>query len=234
MRLLYLDDSGKTDPNHNSRFVVYAGISVKDTEWTTLHRRITGAKARYFPKRGNPNKWELKSTDFLTRNAWQRRNNRQFCFEVVRILERSGCSVYSAAAEKARAMHQLDETWLVPLMYQRITAKFLDEIDESGDGTGSMVCDWTSYKLDHHISACVGSYAVSRGHTQVIGGVSYASSHSFTTIQIADLIAGAYRIWYEGGTRLNTLIAQLTGLQYDRAGQLDVEGFPMASVFRIF
>jgi hypothetical protein len=78
MRLLYLDDSGKTDPKHNSKFVVYAGISVSDQEWSTLHKRITGAKARFFPKRGGgrPNDWELKSANLLSKNAWKRKKNR--------------------------------------------------------------------------------------------------------------------------------------------------------------
>src|SRR6266516_3966989 len=106
MRFLYLDDSGKTDPNHASRFVVYAGLSVDESEWNVLHRRITGAKARYFPvrARGRPNAWELKSKDFLTPNAWKRKRNREFCYELVRILRRSDCAVYAVAAEKREAM----------------------------------------------------------------------------------------------------------------------------------
>lgn len=236
MRVLYLDDSGKTDPKHNSRFVVYAGFAIADAEWSTLNKRITGAKARFFPRRahGRPNQWEIKSGDFLTKNAWNRKKNRDFCFELASILSRSDCTTYSVAVEKAKAVRALDETWLVPLMFQRLTAKFLDDVDHRHEPTGSLVCDWSSYKLDHHISQCVGSYAVSRGYKQIIGGVSYASSHSFTTIQAADLIAGAYRMWYEGGSHLNGLIAALTALQHDRPGVLDVQKYPMASVFRVF
>jgi hypothetical protein len=236
VRFLYLDDSGKTDPNHPSNFVVYAGLSTNEGEWAALNRRITGAKAAFFPQRagGRPNMWELKSKDFLTPNAWKRKKNREFCYELVRILQRSNCSVYAVGAEKARATRPLAETWLVPLMFQRITAKFLDEVAVRGDGTGSIVCDWSSYKLDGHISTCVGSYAVSRGYDQVIGGVTYGSSHSFTVIQAADLIAGAFRISYEGGAHLGTLIARLSQLQYSRAGIQCVEGFPMTSIFRVF
>src|SRR5690348_7518093 len=78
MRILYLDDSGKTDPKHNSRFIVYAGLAVADAEWSILNRRLTGAKARFFPNRagGKPNLWELKTVDFLTKNAWKRSKNR--------------------------------------------------------------------------------------------------------------------------------------------------------------
>src|SRR4051812_14092114 len=112
MRILYLDDSGKTDPKHASRFVVYAGISVDAGEWATLHKRITGAKAKFFPTRGRPNEWELKSEDFVKRNAWQRSKNRAFCTELVSILQRSNCSVYAVVAEKARSVHKLSETWL--------------------------------------------------------------------------------------------------------------------------
>jgi hypothetical protein len=236
VRFLYLDDSGKTDPKHASQFVVYAGLSVDESEWTPLHRRITGAKARYFPLRagGRPNAWELKSKDFLTPNAWKRKRNREFCYELVRILRQSDCAIYAVGAEKARAARPLDETWLVPLIYQRLTAKFLDEVGQKGAGTGAIVCDWTSYKLDHHISTCVQSYAVSRGYSGIIGGVTYGSSHSFTAIQAADLIAGAFRMSYEGATHMATLVGRLSALGYSRAGAMCVEGFPITSVFRLF
>jgi hypothetical protein len=236
MRFLYLDDSGKTDPNHPSKYVVYAGLSVDEANWATLHRQITGAKAAHFPlrARGRPNAWELKTKDFLTPNAWKRKRNREFCYELVRILRRLDCSVYAVIAEKTRAGRRLSETWLIPLMYQRMTAKFIDEVDYKTAGTGSIVCDWSAYKLDNHVSACVQSYAVSRGYTQMIGGVVYGSSHSFTAIQAADLIAGAFRISYEGGAHLATLISRLSGLRYERVGANCVEGFPLTSVFRLF
>lgn len=149
MRFLCLDDSGKTDPKHASKFVVYAGLSVDASEWGTLHRRITGAKASFFPLRagGRPNEWEVKSENFLTPNAWNRKSNRSFCFELVSILRRSNCRVYAVAAEKAMAQRALDETWLVPLVFQRMTAKFLDEIAQRGPGSGAILCDPSSRTL---------------------------------------------------------------------------------------
>src|SRR5437763_1256898 len=145
MRMLYLDDSGKTDPKHSSKFIVYAGLSFNDGDWRTLSNRITGAKAGFFPKRakGRPNAWGLKAADFLVRNAGQRKNNRDFCYELVSILARSGCSVYAATAEKARAKKALSETWLVPLMFQRATAKLYDEMQQTGQTTAMIVCDWS-------------------------------------------------------------------------------------------
>lgn len=234
--MLYLDDSGKTDPKHASEYLVYAGLSFNDGDWRTLTNRITGAKAGFFPLRakGRPNEWELKTVDFLVRNAWQRRKNREFCYELISILGRSGCSVYAAAAEKRRARTELKETWLVPLMFQRATAKLYDEMQQTGDATAMIVCDWSSYKLDRHISNCVGSYAVSRGLDGVFSGVSYASSASTPLIQAADLIAGAFRISYEGGSHLDPLIARLGALRYARAGVKCVGGYPMESVFKVF
>jgi Protein of unknown function (DUF3800) len=234
--MLYLDDSGKTDPKHPSKYLVYAGLSFNDADWRTLSNRITGAKAGFFPKRakGRPDDWELKSVDFLVRNAWQRKNNREFCYELVSTLKRSGCSVYGCIAEKARARRRLAETWLVPLMFQRAMAKLYDEMQQTDNATAMIVCDWSSYKLDHHISDCVGSYAVSRGLDGVFSGVSYASSASTPLVQTADLIAGAFRISYEGGTHLDPLIAKLSALRYTRVGVKCVGGHPMDSVFKVF
>jgi hypothetical protein len=39
MRLLFLDDSGKAHPSDSSRFVVYAGISLKSNQLPEFHRR---------------------------------------------------------------------------------------------------------------------------------------------------------------------------------------------------
>lgn len=233
MRFLYLDDSGKTDPKHSSRFVVYAGLSFPDREWYTINDRITGAKASCFPDRGAPNGWELKTKDFLLPNPWNRKKNRDFCYALVSILKRSSCSVYAVTAEKARAKNTLDETWLVPLMFQRLVAKLIDEVRQSKDTT-KIVCDWSAYKLDRHVSVCVRSYVVSRGLREMIGDVTYASSSSSTIVQAADLIAGAFRIWNEGGTHLNPLISRLTALQYTRPGALCSEGYPMETVFKVF
>jgi hypothetical protein len=236
MRFLCLDDSGKTAPRHPSRFVVYAGMSFEESDWGTLDRRITGAKAHFFPirARGRPNGWELKTENFLTPNAWKRKRNRDFCYELVSILGRSNCSVYAVVAEKARSAKTLSEDWLVPLMFQRLTPKFLDEVDRRASGTGLIPCDWSSYKLDGHLSTCVGSYAVSRGFRQIIGGVTYGSSRSLPVIQAADLIAGAFRISHEGGVHLATLVGRLSQLRYERNGVSDVEGFPLTSVIRLF
>lgn len=235
MRLLYLDDSGKTDPKHLSRFVVFAGLSFDDRDWHTINKRITGAKAKFFPTRasGRPNAWELKTADFLRPNPWKRKKNRDFCYELTSILRRSSCSVYAIAAEKAKSNTPLNETWLVPLMFQRAVAKLIDEVRQRQE-IAKIVCDWSSYKLDRHISNCVGSYAVSRGFTEIIGDVSYASSASSTIVQAADLIAGAFRIWHEGGTRLDPLITKLTALQYERPGARCFEGHPVETVFKVF
>lgn len=236
MRILCLDDSGKTDPKHPSKVVAYAGFTFDEAEWPLLHRRITGAKAAYFPLRagGRPNEWELKSDAFLTPNKWKRKRNREFCYELVRILRRSNCSVYAVTAEKAKAYRPVEETWLPPLMFQRMAAKLIDEVDQTIAGRGMILCDWTSYKLDRHLSNCIGSYAVSRNYQQLIGGVTYGSSRSLTVIQAADLIAGAFRISLEGGDHLGTLIGRLGQLEYKRSGIKCVAGFPMNSIFKIF
>jgi len=230
MRMLYLDDSGKAHPNDSSRFLVYAGISVAAANWADLHRRITGLKAATFPDRGNPNEWELKSKDFVLENAWARRKNRDFCLQLARVLGECECSVYVVAAEKSRAQRPSRDRWLVPLMFQRLLAKFAVE---AGADNSMIVCDWGSYKLDHHISACVQSYAVPRG-LSLIGGVTYASSESFTTIQVADLISAAFRHSYEGRTHASTLIAELLRLRFSRPGSVCLEGHPLDSIFRVF
>ena len=122
----------------------------------------------------------------------------------------------------------------MPIMFQRMTAKLYDETQQTGNTTAMIVCDWSSYKLDRHISNCVGSYVVSRNLDGVSSGVSYASSASTPLNQAADIIAGAFRISYEGGDHLAPLIAKFSALRYKRDSVMCVGGYPMESVFKVF
>ena len=85
-RVLFLDDSGKPDANHASNAVVIAGFSVPSEQVTTLSRRVLGAKGKFFPKRGQPTTWEIKAADVIKPNPWNRRSNRDFAYELVRIV----------------------------------------------------------------------------------------------------------------------------------------------------
>jgi hypothetical protein len=49
-RVLYLDDSGKPHPRDSSKAVVIAGFSIPSENARTLHRRVAGAKGRFFPQ----------------------------------------------------------------------------------------------------------------------------------------------------------------------------------------
>ena len=60
-RVLFLDDSGNPDARHASGAVVIAGLAVPSESVPALSRRIPGAKNRYFPDRGHPASWEVKS-----------------------------------------------------------------------------------------------------------------------------------------------------------------------------
>jgi len=126
MQILYLDDSGKVHVNDNSLAVVFAGFSVDEDRWHSLIRQITGAKAKFFPARGKPHEWEIKSADYLTLNNWLRAKKRQFCFELASILHRNQCRVYSISLEKKNAKDPLEEEKFVPLMLRRLIAKFDD------------------------------------------------------------------------------------------------------------
>ena len=233
MRILYLDDSGKLHPNDTSKFVVFGGISVDEGNWHKLVRQINGAKAAFFAKRGNPNDWETKSTDCLTNNAWNRSNIRRFCFEIVRILQRNGCHVYVVSIEKAKIAGLAHEEKFIPLAFQRLIAKFFDEIVNSA-ATGTIVCDWSAYRLDQHIAKCVTSMVVSKNMQFLRGGVTYADSHALPPLQACDLIAGAFRRHFEGHQSLQPLVSELSKLRYQNPGALDVHGYPVDSIFSLF
>ncbi len=233
MRILYLDDSGKTNPSHPSGAVAYAGFSVDDSRWHDVVRCVTAAKRRFFPKRGRPTDWELKSKDFLTPNAWNRANNRSFCFELADILDRHDCRVYAVYFSKAAPSRPLAEDWVVPLCFQRLAEKFACELTAERT-TGSIVCDWSAYALDRHVSNCVLSHVIARGMSALVGGVTYGSSQSLAPIQVSDLVSATFRICTEGGTHLARFRSRLDDLASDPPGLTDVAGFGPRSVSRLF
>ncbi len=233
MRFLYLDDSGKIHANHDSKFAVFAGFSVDEGRWHPLVRQLNGAKAAFFPARPKPYDWEVKSTDFLTANAWNRSRRRGLCDEFARILERNGCHVYAIAMEKAQAVGALDEAKFVPLAFQRLIAKFNDEILHHAS-TGSIVCDWSTYQMDHHVTTCLNGMVISSQMYLLRGGITYGSSSALVPLQAADLIAGALRRSLEGQNHVDLFAANLRGLHYARPGGTDVLGYPVDSVLSLF
>ena len=233
MRFLYLDDSGKPHDAHQSRFVAYAGFSVDESNWHSLVRQLSGAKARHYAKRGSPHDWEIKCTDYLSKNAWNRSNNRRFCLEVVDILVRNDCTVYAVYLDKSNAKQPLADNWVVPRCFQVLAAKFERELARR-QCTGTIVCDWSTYTVDRHVTRCVQSLVVSRGLSSLIGDVTYASSEAAGPIQICDLISGAYRMYNEGAGRIQPFMDALSKLAWTQSGARDVLGFPVSTVVKLF
>ncbi len=161
-RVLFLDDSGKPDANHASNAVVVAGFSVPSEHVPTLSRRVLGAKGKFFPKRGQPTTWEIKAADVIKPNPWNRRANRDFTFELVRIVASLDGTVYSAAIDKSRMKHVMALAQAMPLQLQALIEHFEVECRHRRE-TGMVVADWSSHQADQHASSCVASFVASRG-----------------------------------------------------------------------
>lgn len=166
----------------------------------------------------------------MSKNAWNRANNRRFCAELVDILSKNSCSVYAVHFEKAAAKHPIDEDWVVPLSFQRLAEKFACELTAQRT-IGTVVCDWSTHSLDRHVSNCVQSHVIAQNLRSIIGGVTYGSSQSLVPIQVCDLISGTFRISEEGGLHLAKLRQDLEALPN---GVVDRRGFSPRSVSKLF
>jgi hypothetical protein len=233
MKFLYLDDSGKIHSNDSSKYFVLGGFSVDEGNWHKVVRQVSGAKSHFFRARGRPHEWEMKNTDFLTANAWNRSRNRGLCFEICTILKRNQCRVFVASLEKARANDALDEAKFFPLAFQRLVAKFNAEVVRSA-GTGTVICDWSTHQMDRHLTNCISSLIITRNMDLLRGGVTYGSSKALVPLQVCDLIAGAIRRSLEGQTHIDPLADRFRELRYLEAGQTDVLGYPIDSILSLF
>ena len=161
-RVLFLDDSGKPDANHASNAVVIAGFSVPSEHVPTMSRRVLGAKGKFFAKRGQPTTWEIKAADVIKPNPWKRRANREFAFELVRIVGALDGTVYSVAIDKSKMKHPMSLAQTMPLQLRALVDHFEVECRHHGE-TGMLVAYWSSHQADQHASSCVASFVASRG-----------------------------------------------------------------------
>lgn len=210
-RVLFLDDSGKPDVNHASGAVVIAGFAVASEDVATLSRRVLGAKGAFYPNRGAPQSWELKSASFVKPNPWKRSKSRHFVAELIRIVQGLNGTMYSATIVKNRMNHPMALTQTMPLELQCLVEHFSAECTALG-ATGMVVSDWSAHHLDHHASQCVASFAASN-KLHVHPSVYYASSHASEGIQVADLVAAIRRRTAEGDTSLAPVDAQLRAVR---------------------
>jgi hypothetical protein len=135
--------------------------------------------------------------------------------------------------EKAKAIDELNEMKYLPLLFQRLLANFESQVANEAN-TGSIVCDWSSYKLDHHISNCVTSLVITNRLKLLRGGVTYGSSSSLIPLQIADLIAGAFQRHLAGQSHLAEFVSELEKMRYTNPGSTDFRGYPIDSVQHLF
>ena len=233
-RVLFLDDSGKPDANHASNAVVIAGFSVPSEHVTTLSRRVLGAKAKFFSKRGLPTTWEIKAADVIKPNPWNRRANRDFAFELVRIVGTLDGTVYSVTIDKAKMKHPMTLAQTMPLQLQALVEHFEVECRHHGE-TGMVVADWSSHQADQHASSCVASFVASR-RLPIHPSVYYASSHATEAIQVADLFAGVRRRVMEGDASLSLLAQQMDRTKTMPAALAlrTIKGRPFASKILLF
>ena len=199
-RMLFLDDSGKPDGRDATGAVVIAGVAMNAEDYPIFRRRVSGAKAHFFPGRGRPQDWEIKSLDFIKPNPWKRAKNRRFLAEIARIITTVGGTAYSASIVKANMLHPMTLQTTMPLQLQALAEHFDAECRVVGRD-GIIVSDWSSHQHDAHASRCVGSFVTVR-NLVIQPCVYYANSQSNEAIQTADLIAGIRRRTLEGDTKL--------------------------------
>ena len=209
-RVLFLDDSGKPAARDSTKAVVIGGFSIPSENVPTLSRRVAGAKSRFYPNRGDPANWELKSGRTLVPNEWKRSKNRQFLDEAMRILSDLDCTVYTVSIDKRRLIHSMELRTTVPLQIQGLVEHFSVECTTQHE-TGLIVSDWSNHGLDAHASQSVGSFVISR-RLPLHPTVYYANSLNSHPIQVADLIAAVRRRAIEGDTNLQPLDDQLAAI----------------------
>lgn len=218
-RVLFLDDSGKPSYNDSTQAVVIGGFSVPSAVVPVLSGRIAGAKRRCFPGHGDPSAWEVKSTQLLKPRRMKRSRNSQLLSEMLRILSRLGCTVYTASIDKRRTSNEMSNESTMLLLLQALAEHFAVEC-RFGNEVGLLVSDWSSHRIDARASHGVARFVTSN-RLPIHPGVYYADSLGSQALQVADLIAGARRRSLEGDSGVQSFAvdcALLGSLPVDFSG----------------
>ncbi len=210
-RVLFLDDSGKPSYSDATKAVVIGGFSIPSHDVRTLHRRIAGAKAHFYPDREDPGKWELKAKRTINPNPWNRSKNRKFVQEILRILAQLDATVYTATINKRRLHHDMTLNTTTPLQLQALVEHFAVECTGRSE-TGMIVSDWSNHSLDAHASECVATFVITR-KLPLHPSMYYANSKSSHAIQVADLVSGIRRRSEEGDTNLTDIDTELATIR---------------------
>ena len=129
----------------------------------------------------------------------------------MRILRWLDCTVYTVSIDKRQLHHPMTLSTTVPLQLQALVEHFAGECTAMHE-IGLIVSDWSTHRLDTHVSRCVASFVISR-RLPLHPSVYYANSLSSHAIQVADLVAGIRRRAIEGDAKMQPLDASLATIR---------------------
>lgn len=128
-----------------------------------------------------------------------------FAMEIVRILERLSCTVYTASIDKRRVFHEMEPEAAMLLQLRGLSEHFAVECALNNE-IGLLVSDWSGKRLDAMVSRNLARFN-SRNELPLHPSVYFSDSVSSQAIQVADLVAGVRRRVLEGDRQIQDLAA---------------------------
>ena len=131
--------------------------------------------------------------------------------EIVRILERLDCTVYTASIDKRRGLHEMQPEAAMLLQLRGLSEHFAVECALNHE-IGILVSDWSGKRLDAIVSRNLARFNA-RNELHLHPGVYFSDSVSSQAIQVADLVAGVRRRMLEGDRQIRDLAAAFEGVR---------------------
>ncbi len=238
--LVFIDESGHPHPNDPTTRPVLAAVCFPESASRSISRQLFGIKRTLLgDERAGE---ELKANEMLNRRTFNRRPElRELVAEVFDQIQNLDVTIFAVVMERPAKEIARDTVYLPPqyrYILQRVNALMEGEdsmafvlVDGDGSQYGGL-----SAKIDSYLSK---SYE-GQSMTRVVDTPYFVDSRYTVGIQLADLVAGAIRLYQEAELFLNphtsdpflTSVARYYRIIRSKTKDLySPEGYPLHGIY---
>ena len=159
MYLTYIDESGKPERTDSEDEFVLAALSINESEWKRIDRRMTDLKLKYFPD-ADPESVEFHTTDIISHKgsfkAMSVVTRMEIIEDLVRLVSETNCHISAVVVKKNELTNpELDVgMFTMKLLFDRLCS-FHDHMNsaklEDDEEYGILMIDSVDEKYDNRL-----------------------------------------------------------------------------------
>lgn len=196
--LVFIDESGHPRPTDNTTRPVLLAVCIRETDIRQLTTNIYKIKMELF----NKSDVEIKATDLVTRRIFTKNltRNKEFVDRIMELISRSNISVFGIVMERPDFTPYLKEG-ILPKQYYYILKRIELYCQNHYYPMALVIFDEQDRNEDKKISKAFNNFlyqsALGKTFEKILEIPLFSNSQITPGIQLADLMAGIVRHYYE-------------------------------------